>query len=187
MSDKYYALDQEGMQQTLFKKACLPDIYWDIDVVPRFSNLPNGKVEAQSALNQAQVFNSLLANPKQIVEFPRRWRLAAFNQSSDKAAFVLAKIIKAFILSGIRVHCCIPADLPKVHDDRVDVVFCYNCFQDMERSDLMNIRNAHTRNFHLFYAMDGSYDDATPILRVTPDYVFNVDEISLNRAAKKVF
>lgn len=187
MSDKYFAVDQEGMRRTLFSKANLPDIYWDVDATPRFQNLENAKVEQQSALNQAQVYNSLINNPVQVLEWPRRWRLAAFADSVDRGSFVLSKIIKSAILNSVRVKCCLPSELPHIHESMVDIVFCYNCFQDMDKQDLMHLRNAHTRNFHLFYAMDGQYEDAIKILRTAPDYVFNIDQISLNRAAKKVF
>lgn len=183
----------EGLEfaKTQYLIAGLPLDYWDTNVIPRFKDYSATEVVAQqSALTQAQVYNSLLYDPLQLRDIPRRWRLAAYANPIDAASIMLGALVRHAILKRMKVKCCSIDELPAVnkYSDRYELVFVYNVFDDMDPSYYEQLRIAMFKPFHLMYAMASSNpgDVHTRLLRVSPDYVFNIAAASLQKPTRTI-
>lgn len=172
----------QSVADVLYQRANLPDIYWNTNVHPRFKDVNTERNAAQKAYQQAQVFKSLLANPRQLTEFPRRWRLGAFSTPIEYASLALAGIVREAIRHSMRVTCCSLTELPSVnqYQSRYELVFVHDVFDDLEPRDYMPLREAHTKNFHLFYSMSGNLQSAIDLLKTSPDYAFQIEQASLH-------
>lgn len=173
-------------EHALYQKAGLPDQFWDLEIVPRFKDITTIKNSVQNAYTQAQVYNSLHQNPRQLFDIPRRWRVGAYSSPIEHGMLTLVQIVKEAIRHGMRISCVSLKDIEKVHTNLTDLVFCYNVFLDVEPQYLYLLREAHFKNFHLFYSMAGTLREAINLIQITPDYAFQVHQSAMSIATPRV-
>jgi hypothetical protein len=163
----------------------LPDQFWDFSVHPQFRDID--RLEHGKSNKQAMVLKELIANPLQLMELPRRWRLAAYSSPIEYATLTIASIVKEAIRSRIRVKCVPPSKLDTIQPNITDLVFCYGIYSDMDPILLNKVREAHMGQFHFFYAMESvSLIEAIKILKISPDYAFQVHACNISKVEKTI-
>lgn len=182
------AIPNQEMARVLYNKAHLPEVSWETNITPRFQTISNAKSDLQTALSQAQVFNTLIHDPTQLRKMPRRWRCAAFSTPLEYSALAMGMVMRYAIVHQMSVMCCSLEELANVnkYQERYEVVFVYDVFDDMEAADYKPLRAAHNKNFHLFYSMTGTLETAIEKLKVSPDYAFHIQQAAMVRSARTI-
>lgn len=188
MNFKFPEIPNQDMARVLYERARLPREFWSTNVMPRFQTVTNAKTELQDAVNQAKVFNSLLHDPRQLLKIPRHWRVAAYSTPLEYAALTLGILVRYAVVHNMRVICLPMSELEHAnkYHDRYDLVYVYDVFDDMESYEYRPLREAHFKPFHLMYAMTGTLADAVSVLKVSPDYAFQIQSAALQRQARTI-
>jgi hypothetical protein len=176
------------MAQVLYNKAHLPEVSWETNITPRFQTIAGTKSELQNAQAQAQVWNTLIHDPTQLRRMPRRWRVAAFSNPLEYSALAMGMVMRYAIVHQMSVMCCSLEELANVnkYQERYEIVFVHDVFDDMEPADYKPLRAAHSKNFHLFYSMTGTLETAIEKIKLSPDYAFHIQQAAMVRSARTI-
>lgn len=167
--------------EVLFQKANIPDAFWTIEPNPRFKDIDGAKSAMQTADTQARVFKSLLTNPRQLLDIPRRWRIGIYSSPINSGTLAACELIKRAAIANVSCKCVSISDLASLNDSVAEVVLVLDCYLDSEIAHINALRQAHHRPFHLIYVMNSNFKLATEVLQILPDYAFNIVESQVFR------